>query len=63
MTSSNEVTTDENGYFYHQQGYPLVVIFDSKDVKNLSTSELSWQDPVIACQMPQLSEGKIGGSI
>lgn len=47
MSNSLEITRDQNGYFRHRDGYPLVVIFDSKDAEDKTPNAISWQEPVI----------------
>lgn len=57
--SLREVVTDENGYFHHPNGYPLVVIFDSKHGKEKKNDKLSWQEPVIGQQIHDPDDGAV----
>ncbi|KAE9377527.1 hypothetical protein N431DRAFT_478767 [Stipitochalara longipes BDJ] len=47
MNSSLKITADENGYFRHPEGHPLVVIFDSKHGDPKRAAQISWQHPII----------------
>lgn len=59
MNRSNGIIRDHDGYFRHPDGYPLVVIFDSKDGEEALPRELSWQEPVIASHTDQPRDGEI----
>ena len=59
MNSSLEIIRDQNGYFRHPNGYPLVVIFDSKNNKDKPPDEISWQEPVVGSQLHELKESEI----
>lgn len=59
MNSSNGIIQDHNGYFRHPDGYPLVVIFDSKHGQQKPPDELSWQEPVIGEHTDDLGEGML----
>ncbi|RFU29231.1 hypothetical protein B7463_g7088, partial [Scytalidium lignicola] len=58
MNSSLDVIRDQNGYFRHADGYPLVVIFDSKHGKNKRSNEISWQEPVIGLHTSRSEDDK-----
>ncbi|KAH8819441.1 hypothetical protein F5884DRAFT_760528 [Xylogone sp. PMI_703] len=47
MNGTLDVIPDQNGHFRHPDGYPLVVIFDSKLSKEKRPKNISWQEPVI----------------
>jgi hypothetical protein len=57
MNGSLEIIRDENGHFRHPDGYPLVVIFDSKVDEEKTSREISWQDPVIVPHCHEPKEG------
>lgn len=57
MSASLEIIRDENGHFRHPNGYPLVVIFDSKIDEEKTPHEISWQDPVIVPRSYESKEG------
>jgi len=59
MNSSLKITADENGYFRHPEGHPLVVIFDSKHGDPKTAAQVSWQHPVIGIHPHEPDEGKI----
>jgi hypothetical protein len=46
MNNSHDIIRDQNGYFRHPNGYPLVLIFDSKNGEDKPPSEISWQEPI-----------------
>jgi hypothetical protein len=46
MNNSHNIIRDQNGYFHHSNGYPLVVIFDSKNGEDKPPPEISWQEPI-----------------
>jgi len=60
MNSSLKITRDENGHFRHPDGYPLVVIFDSKADQQTTSHEISWQDPVVVTNLHKPKEGNRG---
>jgi hypothetical protein len=45
MNNSHDIIRDQNGYFHHSDGYPLVVIFNSKDDED-KPPPISWQEPI-----------------
>ncbi|KAI9737859.1 MAG: hypothetical protein M1834_009229 [Cirrosporium novae-zelandiae] len=57
MDSSLEIIRDQNGYFHHSNGYPLVVIFDSKHREDKTPDEISWQEPVIGLHTHEPEKG------
>jgi len=59
MNSSLEVIRDQNGYFRHPNGCPLVVIFDSKHAEDETPHEISWQEPVIGYHTYEPERGEI----
>jgi hypothetical protein len=59
MSGSSKVIQDQSGYFHHPNGYPLVVIFDSKRAEAKDPNELSWQEPVIGSNPNVQNEGKM----
>jgi hypothetical protein len=59
MNSSLEIIRDQSGYFHHTNGYPLVVIFDSKNVKDKPPDEISWQKPVVGSHLHEPKESEI----
>jgi hypothetical protein len=46
MNNSHDIIRDQNGYFRHLNGHPLVVIFDSKNGEDKPPPEISWQEPI-----------------
>jgi hypothetical protein len=63
MNSSLEIIRDQNGYFRHPNGYPLVVIFDSKHGEDKAPDEISWQEPLIGLHTHAPEEGEIGSYV
>jgi hypothetical protein len=56
MNTLPDIIRDQNGYFHHRNGVPLVVIFDSKNPQDKPPDEISWQEPVIASGATELKE-------
>jgi len=56
---SGDIIMDQDGHFRHPNGYPLVVIFDSKNEQEKPRYETCWQEPILGLPTKRPDEGSL----